>query len=111
MRQVNNWTEENGLAMAVLILVTDKQVFTPPAIVLEGQTVPWSESHRYLGLQVEEDKKYIALTSAKASSSTQSSTQQASYLKRQGTTIRPHQEEMDERKMHAAEIFHKEMKQ
>ena len=50
LRRASKWMRENGLAMAVqkteALLITDKRIFTPPSLVLEGQTVPWSKSDR-----------------------------------------------------------------
>ena len=62
LRRASKWMRENGLAISVqkteALLITDKRIFTPPSLVLEGQTVPWSKSLRYLGVQLDNGMKY-----------------------------------------------------
>ena len=62
LRRVSNWLKENGLELAVqkteAVLITDKRVFTPPTLMLEGQKVPWKKSLRYLGIQLDSSLRY-----------------------------------------------------
>lgn len=62
LRRTSRWLKANGLKIAAhkteAILITDRRLFTPPTLVLEGQVVHWAKSLRYLGVQLDSGLRY-----------------------------------------------------
>lgn len=66
MRRANGWLRANGLELALhkteAVLITDKRLFTPPDLSLDGETVPWKKSLKYLGVQLDTGLRYAEQT-------------------------------------------------
>lgn len=64
LRHASKWLEENRLKLAIhkteAVLVTDKRLFTPPNIVLQGEIISWIKDVRYLGVQIDRGLRYVA---------------------------------------------------